>query len=275
MRTVLLLIALATAPDLASAQTATTGTVVGYLWTANNAAIVDAEVKLRDVSAGAIAATVRTTATGEFRFERVAPGRYVVEYILAIGRPFALAPGETVATFVRIANALPVVVEDKSPHTVSGHLAWSSDMTYENNTMTGGTIEFGFPVGRGQWVVVEAGFVRSRYPNAGGDASTVSRALLSVAGRLGSPNRHGMFGQFGVGVWKQEATIVGRGSAGGQELLSDGRVFTIGPGIGVDAPLGKRLSLAALAEVQLMPQTPRQRWVHVKVTAGATWRFGR
>ena len=276
MRVILLLFALVTAPHLAIAQTATTGTVVGYVWTANNAPIADAAVQLRDVSGGSIAATTRTTANGEYRFDRVAPGRYVVESIIAVGEPFVLAAGETVATFVRVANALPVAVQDKSPRTISGHVAWSNDMTYENNTMTGGTIELGWPIGVGQWVVVETGFLRSRYPNASGDASTVSRALLSVAGRLGSLNRHGIFGQVGAGVWMQEFDANGiGGSRETGKFQSDDLVFTVGPGIGVDVPLGQRVSLVALVDVHLMPQRPRNRWVVVKAIAGATWRFGR
>jgi hypothetical protein len=167
------------------------------------------------------------------------------------------------------------VVQDKSPRTISGHVAWSNDMTYENNTMTGGTIELGLPIGVGQWVVVETGFLRSRYPNPRGDSSTVSRALLSVAARLGSVNRHGIFGQVSAGGWMQSSKVLGRGSAGTQELRTDRFVATVGSGIGVDVPLGKRLSLAGLVDVQLMPQRPRNRWVVVKVITGATYRFGR
>jgi hypothetical protein len=199
-------------------------------------------------------------------------GKGVLMRILLLLVALAAAPNLAAAQTTATGT---VAVQDKSPRTVSGHVAWSNDMTYENNTMTGGTIEVGLPIGAGQWVVIETGFLRSRYPNARGDASTVSRALLSVAGRLGSLNRHGVFGQFGAGVWMQEANVVGRGSAGRQELFSDDFVFTIGPGIGVDAPLGERLSLAGLVEVHLMPQRPRNRWVVVKVIAGVTYRFGR
>jgi hypothetical protein len=45
--------------------------------------------------------------------------------------------------------------------------------------------------------------------------------------------------------------------------------------MGADVPLGKRLSLSAVVDVHLMPQRPRNRWVVVKVSAGATYRFGR
>lgn len=102
----------------AGAQTrgATTGRVVGFAYTANNSAIVDARVQLRNTVSGQIAGAVVSNAAGEFVFDRVPPGSYVIEMVnpsggvMALGHPFTVAAGETVATFVRMANILPVAV---------------------------------------------------------------------------------------------------------------------------------------------------------------------
>jgi hypothetical protein len=92
---------------------------VGYLWTANNAAIPDATVQLRNTVTGQIEFFTQSNALGEFTFNNVAGGSYVIEYaaeqagsVLALGHPFTVAPGETVATFVRMSNALPALLPD-------------------------------------------------------------------------------------------------------------------------------------------------------------------
>lgn len=97
----------------AQVQTATTGRVVGYVYTANNSVVVDAQVQLRATVGGGVAAVTRTNATGEFTFDRITPGAYVIELVnptgsvTALGHPFTVAAGETVATFVRIGDMLP------------------------------------------------------------------------------------------------------------------------------------------------------------------------
>lgn len=87
--------------------------VVGFAWTASNEPLRDVEVRLRDLLSGTVAARVRTTDTGEFLFRDVEGGSYVVEIadergrVVALGAPFRLASGETIATFVRLALAAP------------------------------------------------------------------------------------------------------------------------------------------------------------------------
>lgn len=103
----------------AGAASARSTSVVGYLWTANNAAIPDATVQLRNTVTGQVEFFTQSNAVGEFTFNNVAGGSYVIEYaseqagsVLALGHPFTVAPGETVATFVRMSNALPALIPD-------------------------------------------------------------------------------------------------------------------------------------------------------------------
>lgn len=93
--------------------------VVGYLWTANNSVVIDATVQLRNTVTGQIEMFTQTNSVGEFTFNNVVGGSYVIEYaseqagsLLALGHPFTVAPGETVATFVRMSNALPIIIPD-------------------------------------------------------------------------------------------------------------------------------------------------------------------
>lgn len=115
-------LAQAAAASSAAAGTtaARTTSVIGYLWTANNAAMPDAAVQLRNTVTGQVEMLTKTNSIGEFLFENVDTGSYVIEYatdtaasnILAIGHPFTVAPGETVATFVRMSNAVTVFIPD-------------------------------------------------------------------------------------------------------------------------------------------------------------------
>jgi hypothetical protein len=117
--------AVSSAAGTASATGLRSTSVVGYLWTANNSAITDATVQLRNTVTGQVELFTQTNAIGEFTFNNVTGGSYVIEYasdqagsLLALGHPFSVAPGETVATFVRMSNALPVFIPD-----VAGNVA--------------------------------------------------------------------------------------------------------------------------------------------------------
>lgn len=87
--------------------------VIGFAWTATNDGIPDAAVQLRNALAGRVEATAVTSAVGEFVFTDVEGGTYVVELlndggrVVALGAPFTVAPGETVATFVRLGMPAP------------------------------------------------------------------------------------------------------------------------------------------------------------------------
>jgi hypothetical protein len=82
--------------------------VFGYVWTANDTPIPSADVRLRNLATGRVAANAVTNETGEFRFKELEGGTYVVEYVdsrhevLAVGHVFSVAAGEAVATFIRL-----------------------------------------------------------------------------------------------------------------------------------------------------------------------------
>ena len=94
--------------------------VMGYLWSSNNGAMTNAAVQIRDTVTNTVVDIAKTNATGEFIFQNVTPGEYVIEYVsdsttklLAIGHPFTVSPGETVATFVRLTNGLPMLLPNE------------------------------------------------------------------------------------------------------------------------------------------------------------------
>ena len=100
------------ASDDRTAQAAAPGkagsVVLGSAWNADKTPIAGASVRLRNVLTGKIEAATKADETGQFTFETVERGTYVVELITdsgrvrAVGNVFTIAPGETVATFVRL-----------------------------------------------------------------------------------------------------------------------------------------------------------------------------
>lgn len=95
--------------------------IMGYLWTANNGAIPEASVQIRNTVTNVVEAVTKTNGAGEFVFQNVNPGEYMIEYVtdsakhslLALGHPFTVSPGETVATFVRLSNGLPMLLPNE------------------------------------------------------------------------------------------------------------------------------------------------------------------
>ena len=95
--------------------------IMGYLWTAQNGAIEEASVQIRNTVTNVVESVTKTNAAGEFVFQNVNPGEYVIEYVtdgakkglLALGHPFTVSPGETVATFVRLSNGLPMLLPNE------------------------------------------------------------------------------------------------------------------------------------------------------------------
>ena len=87
--------------------------IQGNAWHADNTAIPNAIIRLRNVVSGKNEATTVTDGTGRFAFAGMAPGTYLVELVsqsgqvLAVGHTFALGAGETVATFVRLSGKGP------------------------------------------------------------------------------------------------------------------------------------------------------------------------
>jgi hypothetical protein len=87
--------------------------IMGSAWEADNTPIPLARLRLRNVVTGKIHAHTVADAAGQFAFHGVEVGSYVVELvseggrILTVGHTFTVAPGETVATFVRLGTRIP------------------------------------------------------------------------------------------------------------------------------------------------------------------------
>ena len=85
-------------------------TVIGWAREANNAPVRGARLQLRNVVTGYIEAMAVADEAGEFTFEGFEGGTYVVELVdpgddvLAVGQVFNVAPGETAATFLKLAE---------------------------------------------------------------------------------------------------------------------------------------------------------------------------
>ena len=85
-------------------------TVIGWAREADNAPVRRARLQLRNVVTGYIEATAVADDSGEFSFEGFEGGTYVVELVdagddvLGVGQVFNVAPGETAATFLKLAE---------------------------------------------------------------------------------------------------------------------------------------------------------------------------
>jgi hypothetical protein len=87
--------------------------IVGAAWHSDNRPIPFAKLRLRSVVSGRIQSHTISNEAGEFVFHKVDTGSYLIELvsdsgsILAVGHTFTVAPGETVATFVRLGSKAP------------------------------------------------------------------------------------------------------------------------------------------------------------------------
>ena len=90
-----------------------TASVMGAAWNADSTPLKGARLRLRNVLSGQIEASTVANDAGQFTFDTVEGGTYVVELVnesgkvLAIGHPFSISAGETVATFVRLSTKAP------------------------------------------------------------------------------------------------------------------------------------------------------------------------
>lgn len=97
----------------AGAARPTGGTVLGSVWNDKNEGVPGALVRLRNLATGRVEASVRADARGQFTFDGLEGGNYVLElvneqgHILALGHNFTVLPGETIATFIRLGSRLP------------------------------------------------------------------------------------------------------------------------------------------------------------------------
>jgi hypothetical protein len=88
-------------------------TIIGAAWRHDNSPIPNALLRLRNVATGRIEMTTRADSDGRFTFGNIEGGNYVIELVdetgavRAVGQMFSIAPGETVATFIRLGAQLP------------------------------------------------------------------------------------------------------------------------------------------------------------------------
>jgi hypothetical protein len=86
---------------------------MGAAWRVDNSPIAAARVQLRNLVNGRVEATAVANEAGQFTFTRIEGGTYVVELlgengkVVSVGHAFVIAPGETVATFVRLGTKVP------------------------------------------------------------------------------------------------------------------------------------------------------------------------
>lgn len=91
----------------------TASKVLGVVWNADSTPVPNARVRLRNMTTGRMDATAVANQTGQFTFESLEPGSYVIELVdetgkvRALGQSFRIEAGETIATFVRLAASRP------------------------------------------------------------------------------------------------------------------------------------------------------------------------
>ncbi|HUF24469.1 MAG TPA: hypothetical protein VMN81_10105 [Vicinamibacterales bacterium] len=102
-----------------SASASNTTSVMGYIWTGDGTPLSNATMQLRNIVTGQIEQVSTTLQNGAFAFQNVSTGTYAIEFVtevagrvLAVGQAFSVAPGETVATFVRLGGRLALLLPD-------------------------------------------------------------------------------------------------------------------------------------------------------------------
>ena len=100
-------------PDRPDAKGTRATLIIGTAWAADNTPIKQAHLQLRNVISGRVEAKTVANDAGQFTFDNVESGNYVVELVNAsgkiqvVGQVFSIAPGETVATFIRLGTKVP------------------------------------------------------------------------------------------------------------------------------------------------------------------------
>ncbi|PYR95024.1 MAG: hypothetical protein DMF84_03270 [Acidobacteria bacterium] len=103
-------------PELPRAPATTSArstSIMGAAWNADNSPIPEAKLRLRNAITGRIEATTIADTSGHFTFLNIEGGTYLVELVndsgrvLTVGHAFMVAPGETIATFVRLGARVP------------------------------------------------------------------------------------------------------------------------------------------------------------------------
>lgn len=102
-------------PSRVGATTTANGStsVVGVAWKVDNTPIPSARLRLRNLVSGKVEANTVSDLTGQFAFAGIEGGTYAVELlgengkVMTVGHAFVIAPGETVATFIRLGTKVP------------------------------------------------------------------------------------------------------------------------------------------------------------------------
>ena len=117
--------------------------VMGYLWAGEGTPISNATVQLRNIVTGQVEQVSTTLQNGAFAFNNVQGGTYAIEYVsdsagrlLAIGQAFSVAPGETVATFVRLSSEFALAITN-SASTLASNVASTVVSTAAGAGITG------------------------------------------------------------------------------------------------------------------------------------------
>ena len=85
--------------------------VIGFAWKGDDTPVEYPVLRIRDLQDGQVAARTTGTALGQFRFDNLHGGTYLIELldtesrVLAVGQPLVVLPGETVTTFIRLSDA--------------------------------------------------------------------------------------------------------------------------------------------------------------------------
>ena len=84
--------------------------VVGFVWKGDDTPVEHPVLRIRNLQDGQVAARTTGSVLGEFRFDRLDGGSYLIELldpddrILAVGQPLFVLPGEAVGTFIRLST---------------------------------------------------------------------------------------------------------------------------------------------------------------------------
>lgn len=103
----------AAASAAATSASARATIVTGSAWNTDQSPIPGARVQLRNLVTGKLAGTAVADEAGRFSFSNIEGGTYLVELVgangkvVTVGHAFVIAPGETVATFVRLGARVP------------------------------------------------------------------------------------------------------------------------------------------------------------------------
>jgi hypothetical protein len=86
--------------------------VVGFVWTEKDQHVPYPRLVIRDLANGHVVGETIGTEVGEFRFEGLSAGAYVIELldesdrVLAVSQMLTVVAGDTVGTFIRVSGSI-------------------------------------------------------------------------------------------------------------------------------------------------------------------------